>query len=198
MSERTRRITRIGTVAGWVVAIAGAGVLATVALAQSVGDPWGDVNDWFLLVMVVALAPLMLSFYELGGRTPLRLAQLAQLLGWASVITWAVLQKLLIFNLVSFEMDTAASGWFAVGSLALGYVGLWIAGANLLAGPWLPSIRWVGVGAGLAMTLFAFGLLRGGVDSGWTELGGLGTAVLIPIWAALMARLLTRLSAPAA
>ena len=74
-------------------------------------------------------------------------------------------------------------------------MGLWIAGANLLAGPWLPPIRWVGLAAGLALVVFAFGLLRGGVDSGWTELGGVGTAILVPIWAVLMARLLGRLAA---
>ncbi len=34
MSERTRRITRIGMVAGWVVAIAGAGVLVTIAFVS--------------------------------------------------------------------------------------------------------------------------------------------------------------------
>ena len=195
MSERTRRITRISMVAGWVVAIAGAGVLVTALLHQSLGPPWGDLNDWFLLVMIAGLAPLMLSFYELGGRTPLRLAQLAQVLGWASVITWCVLQKLVIFNVLAFEIDVPASGWFAVGSLALGYIGLWIAGANLLAGPWLPPIRFVGLAAGLAMALFATGLLIGGVDSGWTWLGGLGTMVVVPVWAVLMAGLLGRLSA---
>jgi len=78
MSTRTRRIVQVSTVAAWVVVIAGVGVLATSFLFQAAGAPWDAVNDWFLLFMIGALAPLMLSFYELGGRTPLRLAQLAQ------------------------------------------------------------------------------------------------------------------------
>jgi len=195
MSTRTRRIVQVSTVAAWVVVIAGAGVLATSFLFQAAGAPWDAVNDWFLLFMIGALAPLMLSFYELGGRTPLRLAQLAQVLGWASVIGWGVLQKLVIFNILSFDMHEPMAGWFAVASLALGYVGLWIAGANLLAGPWLPPLRWVGVAAGLTLVLFAFGLLRGGVDTGLAALGGLATMLLVPLWALLMARLLGRLPA---
>lgn len=195
MTTRTRRIEQISTVAAWVVTLAGIGVLATVFLYQAVGAPWDAVNDWCLLVMIAALAPLMLSFYELGGRTPLRMAQLAQVLGWASVIAWGLVQKLVIFNLLSFDIHEPMTGWFALASLALGYIGLWIAGANLLAGPWLPPIRWIGVAAGAAMALFATGLLLGGVDSGWAELGGLGTAVLVPFWAFLMSRLLGRLSA---
>ena len=82
MTDRTARITRISSVAGYVVAVAGVVGLASVWLTQSAGNPGGTVNDIALLVMVGAFAPLMLAFYELGGRTPLRLAQLAQTLGW--------------------------------------------------------------------------------------------------------------------
>ena len=49
--------------------------------------------------------------------------------------------------------------------------------------------------AGLALVIFAFGgLLRGGVDTGWAELGGLATMLLVPVWAFLMASLLRRIS----
>ncbi len=84
MSTRTRRIVQISAVAAWVVVVAGVGVLVTSFLFQAAGEPWDAVNDWFLLLMIGALAPLMLSFYELGGRTPLRLAQLAQVAGLGS------------------------------------------------------------------------------------------------------------------
>ena len=195
MSERTRRITRIGVWAGYVVALAAAIGLVTIGLSQAVGAPWDTVNDLALLVTIGALAPLMLSFYELGGLTPLRVAQLAQILGWTSVITWGVLQKAVLLGAVEFAFDAPATGLFALGSLALGYIGLWIAGANLLAGPWLTAIRWLGLLVGLALTLFAVGLLLGGVDSGWTFLGGAGFLFFGSIWALLMARLLrSRLS----
>ena len=147
-------------------------------------------NDLALLVMVGALAPLMLAFYELGGRTPLRMAQLAQTLGWVSAGTFVVVQLLVIGGAVTIDRDAAATGIVAVASLALGYIGLWVAGANMLAGPWLSAGRWLGVAAGLAGVVFAFGILRGGVDSGWTWIGGIGFLALGTAWALVMARLL--------
>ena len=190
MSDRTVRITRIGSVAGYVVAAAGFVALVTIALFWAVGQPWGTLNDISLLVMMAALAPLMLTFYELGGRTPLRPAQLAQTIGQASIVVWCLLQAGLILGVVEFDYFHPASGPFLIGSLAWGYIGLWIAGGNLLAGPWLSWIRWLGVIAGVGGAILAFGLIRGGVDSGWTYLGGLGFEVILPAWAFLMGRLL--------
>lgn len=190
MSRRTRRIRRIGSLAGYLVAVSGAIALVTAGLSMAAAQPWEALNDLALLVLIAALAPLMLSFYELGGLTPARLAQLAQTLGWASVLTWCVIQVLQLAGVVEIEWRSPAGGAFAIGSVALLYIGLWIAGANLLAGPWLGRERWLGVPAGLAVVVFAAGLLLGGVDSGWTMLGGAGFLILVPGWALLMARLL--------
>ena len=190
MSDRTARITRISSLAGYAVAAAGVLGLASLWLTQSAGNPSGTVNDLALLVMVGAIAPLMLAFYELGGRTPLRLAQLAQTLGWVSVGIFVVVQLLVIAGAVTIDRNTGASGIVAVASLALGYIGLWIAGASLLAGPWLTAGRWLGVAAGLSAVVFAFGILRGGADSGWTWIGGIGLLALGSAWAFVMARLL--------
>ncbi len=190
MTDRTARITRISSVAGYVVAAAGVLGLASIWLSQLPGNPGGAASDIALLVMIGALAPLMLAFYELGGRTPLRMAQLAQTLGWVSVGTFVVVQLLVIAGTVTIDRDTAATGVVAVASLALGYIGLWIAGANLLAGPWLKTGRWLGIAAGLLAVVFAFGVLRGGTDSGWTWIGGIGLLALGAAWAFVMARLL--------
>jgi len=193
MSNRTRRITRIGSLAGYVVAVSGAAGAVFYGVALVGGGPtWVTLYVFALLVLVAALAPLMLSFYELGGLTPTPLAQLAQALGWASALTWCVIWVPLAFG-VEIDWPGPAAGAFAIGSLALGYIGLWIAGANLLAGRWLGLERWLGVIAGLAVVILAAGLLVGGVDTDWITLGGIG--VLIPAWAFLMARLLGRLSA---
>ncbi len=179
--------------AGCVAGVAGAVGLVTAALAVSGGQPWQTMNDLALLVLVGALAPLMLAFYQLGGLTPTGLAQLAQTLGWASVLTFGAIQVLQLVGAVAIDWRAPAVGAFAVGSLALAYIGLWIAGANLLAGPWLGQERWLGVAAGLAVVVFAAGLLRGGVDTALTALGGFGFLVLVPVWALPMARVLSRL-----
>jgi hypothetical protein len=65
----------------------------------------------------------------------------------------------------------------------------------VLAGPWLNEVRWLGVAAGVAGVVFGAGLLLGGVDTGWTSLGGIGYLILLPAWAFLMARELRSLAA---
>ena len=195
MSDRTRRITRIGSVAGYIVAVAGAITLVTSAVGLGADGAWQTINDLGLLVLVAALAPLMLSFYELGGLTPTILAQAAQTIGWASVLTFCTIQVLQLAGVVQVEWRSAATGAFAIGSGALGYIGLWINGANLLAGRWLGPQRWLGFLGGLALAVFAVGLLAGGVDTGWATVGAIGFLTLVPAWAFLMARLLRRLSA---
>jgi hypothetical protein len=194
MSERSRRITRIGSMAGYVVVVAGAITFVTTVLGLGGEKAWQTINDLGLLVLVAALAPLMLSFYELGGLTPTILAQLAQTIGWASVLTFCTVQVLQLAGVVQVEWRAAATGAFALGSGALAYIGLWINGANLLAGRWLGQQRWLGFLGGLALALFAVGLLVGGVDTGWATVGGIGFLVLLPAWAFRMARLLRRLS----
>jgi len=198
MSSRTQRIVSSASIAAYVVAAAGLVGLVSAGLSFTADQPWRTLNDGALLVMTAALAPLMLAFYELGGRTPIRLAQAAQTLGWVSVLTFCVIQVLQMTGAVVIDWNTAARGAFGVGSGALVYIGLWIAGANLLAGPWLNQVRWLGVAAGVAGAVYAAGLLLGGVDTGWTSLGGISYLILLPLWAFLMARELRRISASGA
>jgi len=198
MSIRTQRIVSSAAIAAYVVAAAGLVGLVSAGMSFTGDQPWGALNDGALLVATAALAPLMLAYYELGGRTPTRLAQAAQTLGWVSVLTFCVIQVLQITGAVVIDWDSAASGAFAVGSWALVYIGLWIAGANLLAGPWLNQVRWLGVAAGVAGVVYAAGLLLGGVETGWTSLGGISYLILLSTWAFPMARELARISASAA
>ena len=176
--------------AAFVVACAAVVGLVTIALFIWIGQPWGTINDLALLIMTLALAPLMLAFYELGGWTPTPLARLAQASGWIAVLTWSVIQVLMITGVVAFDYRHAATGVFGIQCVALVVIGLWVAGANLLAGPWLSWVRWLGVLSGLGFVGLAIGLLLGGMGHPLTYLGGIGYEVALPIWAFLMARLL--------
>jgi len=187
-SARTPRIVSIAATAAVVVAGAGLVALVAIGLYYWVGQPWGTLNDLALLVMTLALAPLMLAFYELGGWTPTALAQAAQASGWIAVLIWCVVQALLIVGVVTFDYGTGATGAFAVEAVALVVIGSWVAGANLLAGPWLNQVRWLGVLSGVGVMVFAAGLLLGGGTHPLTYVGGVGYAVLLPIWAYLMSR----------
>jgi hypothetical protein len=71
-------------------------------------------------------------------------------------------------------------------------MGMWLSGANLLAGAWLtPPVRWLGVVAGIGFILFGLGVLLGGVDHPLTYAGGIGYQILFPIWAFVLGRRLT-------
>jgi hypothetical protein len=193
MGSRTERIVATAATAAYVVAAAAGIALVTIALFLWIGQPWGSINDLSLLVMTLALAPLMLAFYELGGWTPTPLAQAAQALGWIAVVTWCGVQALMVIGAVTFDYHHGATGAFAIESGAGVYIGLWIAGANLLAGPWLGRVRWLGVVSGIGWVVLAVGLLLGGQDHPLTSIGGPGYLVLLPIWAFLMARHLGRI-----
>jgi hypothetical protein len=194
MSEGTTRIVRRAAVAAYVVAAAGLVAMVTIFLFFAIGQPWGTLNDTALLVATAAIPPLMLAFWELGGLTPTPLALVAQVSGWVAVLVWCVAQALFIAGVIDFDYESAATGWLAVESVALIAIGLWIAGANLLAGSWLNSIRWFGVAAGLGFVLLPIGMLLGGVNHPLTYAGGVGYSIVLPVWAFLMGRHLTAIS----
>ena len=185
VSDRTRRIVDVAIIAARVVAAAGLIGLVAIGLFWWAGQPWGTAHDVAQLVMTLALAPLMLAFYELGGRTPTPLAQAAQASGWIAVLTWSAVQASMIAGLVEFEYGTPATGAFAAWAVALAVIGLGCAGANLLAGPWLGRVRWLGVVAGLATAIFGIGVVAGAVDDADSYLG-IGCQLGLTIWAVLM------------
>jgi hypothetical protein len=194
MSESSRGIVSRAAVAAYLIAGAGLMALVTIVLFFAIGQPWGTLNDIALLVATAAIPVLMLAFWELGGLTPTPLALVAQVSGWMAVIAWCVIQALFIAGVVDFDYDHPATGALAVESIALIVIGLWIAGANLLAGSWLNAIRWFGVVAGLGFVLVPAGMLLGGVSHPLAYVGGIGYSIVFPAWAFLMGRRLTGMS----
>ena len=134
-----------------VVGAAGVVALVTIGLFLSSGQPWGTINDLALIAMTAAIPFLMLAFWELGGLTPTPLARLAQITGWLAAGAWCVTHLLFVFGVVDIDYAMPATGAYAVEAVALIVIGLWLAGANLLAGPWLSAFRWFGVLAGLGV-----------------------------------------------
>lgn len=188
MSASTRGIVRRAVLAAYLAAAAGLAATITIILFFAIGQPWGTLNDIALLVMTAAIPVLMLAFWELGGLTPTPLALAAQVSGWIAVIVWCVAQALFIIGVLDVDYERAATGALAVESVALIVIGLWIAGANLLAGPWLNTIRWFGIAAGLGFVLLPIGMLLGGVNHPLTYAGGIGYSIVFPVWAFLMGR----------
>jgi hypothetical protein len=180
--------------AGLVVGVAGLVALVTIGLFFAIGQPWGTVNDLALIVMTGAIPVLMLAFWQLGGLTPTPLALTAQAAGWLAVAVWCVTHLLFVAGAVSIDYDSPATGAWAIEAVALVVIGLWIAGANLLAGPWLGAIRWFGVLTGIGLVIFAIGTLLSGSQGTLVYIGGLAYLVLLPAWGFLMSRYLRRLN----
>jgi hypothetical protein len=176
---------------GYVAAVAGTGALVTFGLFSSYGQPLGTLNDIFLLVMTLAIAPMMLGSYELGGMTPLWPARFSLASGVGAVLVWSAAQVLMVAVVMTFADEQPATGVFAVEAVALIVSGAWLTGAPVLAGPWLPGpLRWLGALSGLGFVVFGLGLLRGGVNDPLSYVGGIGYQILFAIWAFLFARLL--------
>jgi hypothetical protein len=180
---------RRGAASAFVVAAAGAAGLVAIALFFSVGQPFGTINDLLGLVMIAGLGPVMLAHYELGGPVPLWPARVSLGGGIAAVAGWAVLQAGFVLGLYTVHVEQAATGAWAVQAWLQVVIGLWVAGASLLAGRWLPPVvRTLGIVAGVGVVLMAVGVLRGGYPDLLTNVGGVGYQILLPIWAYLLGR----------
>ena len=188
----SRDIVRRAATAGYVVAAAGLVALVTIGLFFWIGQPWGTVNDLALVVMTAAIPLLMLAFWELGGLTPTSLALAAQVSGWLAAGAWCITHLLFIVGVVDIDYSAAATGALAVEGVALIVIGLWIGGANLLAGPWLNRLRWVGVVTGTGVVVYAIGTLVSGGEGTLTYIGGIAYLVLLPVWGFMAGRYLAR------
>jgi hypothetical protein len=198
LSLPSRRLVGRAALAAYVIAVGGLVVLVTIGLFFAIGEPWGTLNDLAFIVVVLAVGPLMLAFWELGGWTPTPLALVAQAAGWIAVLGWCFIHALFIAGALRFDYKAPAAGGLALEAVAQVVIGLWIGGANLLAGRWLGWQRWLGVVAGVGWVLVGIGLLAGGMNHPLSYAGGAGYLVIFPIWAYLMARLLTAIAAGAA
>jgi hypothetical protein len=183
-SARVERAAQAAVVA----AVAGAIALVTITLFFTIGQPWGTLNDLAITVETLAIAPIMLGSYELGGVTPLWPARASLAGGIAAVLLWSAITLAMVGGFVSFDYEHAATGAFLYQNLALIVIGLWLTGAPPLAGPWLPTpLRWLGALSGLGFVLTGIGLIQGGMASPIAYVGGIGYQLLFPIWAWLMA-----------
>ncbi len=179
--------------AGYVVGGAGLVALVTIGLFFWAGQPWGTINDLALVVMTAAIPFLMLGFWELGGLTPTPLALVAQVTGWLAAGVWCVTHLMFVAGVVDIDYSVAATGALAVESFALIVIGLWIGGANLLAGPWVNRLRWIGVLTGVGLGAYGIGALLSGSEGVLVYTGATVYLVLLPIWGLLIGRYLRHL-----
>jgi len=181
MAGRMARI-RWAELGGYAIAFAGVVAAVTFDAARPI---------FYLAtgLMVLAFAPVMLGFYELGGRTPRGLALGGLSIGILAVLVFAASFVGGSAGLFTMDETRRAEGSLAIFSVAMLIFGLWLMAAPVLAGPWLTPIpRWLGVVCGLAWVLEGLGLLTGGSQNPLTTIGGIGVQLLFPIWGAVVSR----------
>jgi hypothetical protein len=184
---------RRASIAGYVIGGAGLVALVTLGLFFLIGQPFGTINDLALVVMIGAIPILVLAFWELGGLTPTPLALVAQAGGWLAAVVWCVTQLLFVAGVVEIDCFAPATGAYAAESVALIVIGLWVGGANLLAGPWLSGLRWFGVVVGAGIVCYGIGTIVSGAEGTLVYVGAAAYLVFLPIWASMMGAFLGRI-----
>lgn len=165
-------------------------ILSTVSLVLmfSGAGVFGPINDGLSVVQFLLLVPVALAFHRLLPAGGLPLPSLATGVGILAMLTFAVLQSLLVVGLVRFEQTLGPV--LATGAV----IGLWfvVINALLLRSLSLPGwLPWAGIVAGLSFILTAVGwFFLGGIQHPLVAVGFLIGAVLLPVWGFAMGRAL--------
>jgi hypothetical protein len=190
--------------AGWTAyanAALSIGILITLVAMFAIDDSWGTVNDAISVFWALSFLSLMVMLYRLNAPDNASLSLAAPnlaiaIVGIAAMVAFAVLQSLLVLDLVSFEQTFSAV-------VTLGTVfGITVALNGLLArgSQTLPSgLTKVMIAFGVSYVLSAVGFLLGGWQNPLAGTGYLIGAITGPIWAIWLGRLLLdgRVLAPA-
>lgn len=175
--------TDVFRLAGWSAYLSAAATIvgfATLIMFFSVGEPFGTANDISSVILASALLPLALAWYLIQRDDAPILSLIALIIGVCAMLSAGILQILLVFRVVQFELTrVAVPAAFAV-------VGAWLLlnSCLALASRTLPSgLAWMGVVAGMGYVLVIVGFLLGGQRHPLTAGGGLTAVIGYPIWA---------------
>ncbi len=204
--------TRVATYAGWAAYLSGmAGILAMVTLLLFFGleatpnsaqgfHIWGPLSDICPIIQMLLLVVVARALYLMERQTAPGVSLFAEVIGMVGMLGVAVLQLLLILDVIPFEQEVGPV------VVATGVVGVWLILANHIGRVQrlLPShLAWLGIAVGVAF-LFEPAMLSmvgGGVD--WRNIMSnyillIGSALIFlvayvgfPVWAIWLGRALT-------
>lgn len=122
--------TQLDFIFGWAAllsAVATIGTLVTGILFFAVNERFGKINDIVSVFQVVLMLPVAVAMYLLTRPSNGGLALLALAVGSMGMVIVAVLQALLVVEMVSFEQTIRAV--LSAGAV----IGLWLVLANVVA-----------------------------------------------------------------
>jgi hypothetical protein len=161
--------------------------MVTALLFFAVGERFGKINDALSVAQMVLMLPVVVALLLLHPTGATGLALLAAVVGIVGMVVTAVLQGLLVIEVVKFEQTITTV--LAAG----GAVGLWLILTNVLAlfGEILPtSLVVFGIVGGVGYVLAAVGFYSRGQQHPLFYIGGLLMVVGYSVWAAWLGRLL--------
>jgi hypothetical protein len=191
-------MNQIDLLFGWTLYLSAAATIATAVTAIlffALGERFGRLNDAVSVLQMLLMLPISVGLFLLIRHSSAGLALLATVVGAIGMLVAAVLQALLVLNVVKYEQTIAAV--LAAG----GTIGLWLLLANILAlsADTLPSgLAISGIVVGAGYILVALGFRIGGQEHPLSYAGALLVIVGYSIWSIWLGWLFTsgRLALP--
>ncbi|MFL7891969.1 MAG: hypothetical protein ACK2UM_12815 [Anaerolineales bacterium] len=164
-------------------------ILSMIALMLffSIGGIWGRINDSLSIIWMLSYLPLAVALFLMNRDFNAKLSGFASLLGSAAVLTFVILQFLLVIGRVQFEQT------FTAVLIMTALVGIFVLihaflarGAHNLP----PGLTWVMILYGIASVVGAVGFQIGGEQHPLAMIGLLLNAVSGLFWVIWFGRLL--------
>jgi hypothetical protein len=176
---------------GWTLYLSAVATIATAITAIlffTLGERFGKLNDAVSVLQMLLMLPVSAGLFLLIRHGGAELALLATVVGATGMLVAAVLQALLVINVVRYEQTIAAV------LTAGGAIGLWLLLANILAltVAALPSgLAISGIAVGVGYILVALGFRIGGQEHPLSYVGAVLVTVGYSIWSVWLGWLFT-------
>jgi hypothetical protein len=176
---------------GWTLYLSAVATIATAITAIlffTLGERFGKLNDAVSVLQMLLMLPVSAGLFLLIRHGGAELALLATVVGATGMLVAAVLQALLVINVVRYEQTIAAV------LTAGGAIGLWLLLANILAltVAALPSgLAISGIAVGVGYILVALGFRIGGQEHPLSYTGAVLVIVGYSVWAIWLGWLFT-------
>ena len=176
---------------GWTLYLSAVATVATAVtgvLFFTLGERFGKLNDAVSVLQMLLMLPVSAGLFLLIRHGGARLALLATVVGAIGMLVAAVLQALLVLDVVKYEQTIAAV------LTAGGAIGLWLLLANILAfgtGVLPGGLAISGIVVGAGYILVALGFRLGGQEHPLSYAGALLVIVGYSIWSIWLGWLFT-------
>jgi hypothetical protein len=178
--------------AGWSAILSAIATLVgavTLVIFFSVGEPFGTINDVSSVVIGLTAILILFALYQIHRPSAPTVSLVAFLIGALAMLIAALLQALLVINVLNFgafgETVTVMFGIFGASLVTFG----WLVYSS---GTMPRRLAWAGIAAGIGYVLVNVGFILGGENHPLAYLGGALAVIAYPTWAIWLGRVLLK------